>query len=181
MGLRESLDEPVSLYMSRDFARVGAEESVYNAANAMQKLGTTEAVVMEGDSPVGIITERDIVYKVVAPGLYPQQVKAKDIMNSPLEMIEESTKALDAISRMSKLGVRRLGVTKNGKMVGMITQKAVVSGDVHRVVPLPELASPHEFSCPYCDASMKSREELSKHIDQVHLGLGLLEGDRTKW
>ncbi len=35
--------------------------------------------------------------------------------------------------------------------------------------------------CPYCGATMKDQKELSKHIDQVHLGLGLLEGDKSKW
>lgn len=180
MGLRESLEEPVSLYMSKGFARVGAEESIYHAAMAMQKAGTTEAIVMKGDVPVGIITERDILYRVVAAGLIPQQVKAKDIMSSPLETIEESAKAGEAISKMSKLGLRRLAVTRNGALVGLVTQKAVVSGPLGHVA-LPELAHPETISCPYCDATMKSKEELSKHIDQVHLGPGLLEGDRSKW
>ena len=82
---------------------------------------------------------------------------------------------------MSKLGLRRLAVTRKGQLVGLLTQKAIVSGPLGQHVALPELAKPKAFSCPYCGASMNSREELSKHIDQVHLGLGLLEGDRSKW
>ncbi len=38
-----------------------------------------------------------------------------------------------------------------------------------------------EYKCPYCDSVFKSRTELSKHIDRIHIGSGLLEGDRTKW
>lgn len=181
MGLKESLDEPVSHYLSREFARVGDDESVHQAAQAMQKLGATEAIVLKGKAPVGIVTERDILYKVVARGLAPQQVKARDVMSSPLQTIEESAKVSDAISKMSTLGLRRLVITRKGELVGLVTQKAVVSGSRSQNVLLPELAKPDGVTCPYCDAQMKSREELSKHIDQAHLGKGLLEGDRTKW
>ncbi len=181
MSLKESLEEPVSRYMSKDFAKVGDEESVRQAAQAMQRIGATEAIVMKGKVPVGIITERDILYKVVASGLDPQQAKAREAMSSPLQTISESDKVADAISKMSKLGLRRLVVTRDGELVGLVTQKAVVSGTRGQNVALPELARPEGVSCPYCDAVMKSQQELSKHIDQVHLGPGLLEGNRTKW
>ncbi|MGH9991434.1 MAG: hypothetical protein ACREAZ_02170 [Nitrososphaera sp.] len=36
-------------------------------------------------------------------------------------------------------------------------------------------------SCPYCQSKFKDNEELSKHIDRIHHGSGLLEGDRRKW
>ena len=63
----------------------------------------------------------------------------------------------------------------------MITQKAIVSGGSGQV-PLPELATPDSFTCPYCNAVVKTREELSKHIDRTHIGgAGLLEGNTTKW
>jgi CBS domain-containing protein len=181
MGLRESLDEPVLRYMSKDYARTEEDESVRLAAVTMQKIGATEAIVMRGKTPVGIITERDILYKVVAQGLAPERVKSGEIMSSPLESIDESANVGEALSKMSKLGLRRLAVTRGGELVGLVTQKAVVSGPREQHVSLPELTKPSGISCPYCNAVMKTQQELSKHIDQVHLGLGLLEGDRSKW
>lgn len=181
MDLKESVGEAVSNYSSTSFAQVPPTDSVAQAARVMQKAGTTEAVVLREGMPVGIVTERDILYKVVATGSDTSSVKVKDVMTSPLESVEESAKVAEAIAKMSRLGVRRLGVTRKGKLVGMITQKAVMTGDLRKSVPLPELASPNLSSCPYCDTVFKSREELSKHIDQVHLGLGLLEGDTSKW
>lgn len=181
MGLREDLESPVAKFMSTTFARVAAEDSVSDAARVMQRSGSTEAVVIKSGEPIGIVTERDIVYKVVAAGSNPSKVTVKDVMTSPVETVEDTSKVQDAISKMSKLGVRRLGVTKKGKLMGMVTQKAIVSGAVHMEVVLPELAPPDKFACPYCDAEMKDRNELSRHIDQVHLGLGLLEGDTSKW
>ena len=180
MALRESLDEAVASYMTTKYAEVGERESVTAAAKIMQKMGVTEAIVVHDGEPRGIITERDIVYKVVAKGSDPEEVKVSEAMTSPVEMVDENAKVAEAISKMSKLGLRRLGVTRKGKFVGLVTQKEVVSGSLHMRVPLPELAS-DRFACPYCGQEMKDREELSRHIDQVHVGLGLLEGDRTKW
>ena len=40
---------------------------------------------------------------------------------------------------------------------------------------------PGLVSCPYCESKFKDRIELSKHIDGVHTGLGLLEGDTRRW
>jgi CBS domain-containing protein len=181
MGLREDLEAPVSKFTSPTFAKVSANDSVSDAAKVMQRSGSTEAVVVKDGEPIGIVTERDILYKVVAAGSNPSKVTVSDVMSFPVESIEDTSKVQDAISKMSKLGLRRLGVTRKGKLVGMVTQKAMVSGTVHQEVVLPELAPPDKFRCPYCDAVMKDRNELSRHIDQVHLGLGLLEGDTSKW
>ena len=41
--------------------------------------------------------------------------------------------------------------------------------------------SPPLVECPYCQSKFKDKADLSKHIDRIHTGLGLLEGDRRKW
>jgi CBS domain-containing protein len=182
MSLRERLGEVVSAFMFKNLAQVAPLDSVTTAAKRMHDLGTTEAFVVNEGAPVGIVTERDILYKVVAAGSNPASVKVRDIMSTPVATIEDSSKVGEAIAKMSRLGIRRLGVTKNGKIVGMITQKAMVSGNVFQNVPLPELAPPVGFTCPYCSTVFKSREDLSKHIDHSHIGgLGLLQGDLSKW
>ncbi len=181
MDLRKSLDQSVLDYMSTGFARVSFDDRVADAARAMQKAGATEAVVMREDGPIGIVTERDILYKVVAAGLDPSTVEVREVMSAPVATVDSEAKVVEAIAKMSKLGVRRLGVTKKGKLVGLITQKAMVSGELGQHVVLPELAIPNLLACPYCGATMGDRNELSRHIDHAHLGRGLLEGDLTKW
>ncbi|MGD1055029.1 MAG: CBS domain-containing protein [Nitrososphaerales archaeon] len=181
MDLLKSLDQPVSDYMSTDFARVNSDDSVADAARVMQKAAATEAVVMRDDEPIGIVTERDILYKVVAAGLDPSVIEVRDVMSAPIATVDSAAKVADAIAKMSKLGVRRLGVTRKGNLVGLVTQKAVVSGGLEQHVVLPELASPNALACPYCGETMGDRDELSRHIDHVHLRLGLLEGDLGRW
>jgi len=182
VSLRDSLNQPVSVYMSSFFAQVSATDSVAEAARAMQKADTTEAMVVSGSVPQGIVTERDIIYKVVAAGSNPTLVKVRDIMSSPVHMVDETTNVGEAIATMSRLDIRRLGVTRKGRLVGIITQKAMITGKADQNIPLPELAHPERFTCPYCNAVLRSREELSKHIDRDHMGgLGLLQGDTSKW
>ena len=182
MSLRDSLNRSVSVYMSSSFAQVSATDSVAEAAKTMKKADTTEAMVVSGSTAQGIITERDILYKVVALGSNPSEVEVRDIMSSPVSTVDENSSVGEAIAKMSKLGIRRLGVTKNGKLVGVITQKAMITGKADQNIPLPELAQPKGFTCPYCNAVMKSKEELSKHIDRDHIGgRGLLQGDPSKW
>jgi CBS domain-containing protein len=182
VSLRESLSKPISAFMSSSFTQVAATDSVAQAARTMQKAGETEAMVVSNSVPVGIVTERDILYKVVAAGANPSLVKVREIMSSPVATIDESSEVGEAIAKMSKLGIRRLGVTSKGRIVAIVTQKAMVTGNVEQNVPLPELAPPSGFTCPYCGAAVKTKEDLSKHIDNVHTGgRGLLQGDFTKW
>lgn len=179
MDLRKSLDEPLSSYLSKDFVKISMDDTVVEIARAMQKAGAGEAVVFRNSEPIGIVTERDILFKVVAIGKDPSKTRASDVMSSPVESIEESLKVGDAIAKMSRLGVRRLVVMRGRVAVGMVTQKQIVSGQGK--VELPELATPKGLACPYCGAMMKDADELSKHIDQLHVGEGLLKGDRRKW
>jgi CBS domain-containing protein len=179
MEVRKTLDAPLSGYVSKDFVKVSTADSVTDAAKAMKKAGSGEAIVVKDGKPIGIVTERDILFKVVAAGKDPSSTDVSSIMTSPVESIGVESKVGDAIAKMSKLGVRRLLVLRNDKVDGIVTQKKIVSGQEN--VELPELVSPKGIACPYCGAMLKDAEELSKHMDQLHVGEGLLTGDRRKW
>jgi CBS domain-containing protein len=181
MDLRESLDKPVSEYTSTDFVKASFNDPVVEAAKAMRKTGATEAVVMEGRRLVGILTERDILYKVVAAALDPSATKVGAVMSAPVETVEDSTTVGEAIARMSRLGIRRLAVTGKSRFIGLVTQMSLASGKLEERVSLPELAKPGSLKCPYCGEFEKDSVDLSKHIDRVHLGLGLLEGNLNRW
>ena len=75
---------------------------------------------------LGIITERDLVIRVLAKNLQPLAVKAKDIMTAPLATIEPDATISDAARRMSRLDIRRLGVVYKGELVGVISSKDIL-------------------------------------------------------
>jgi CBS domain-containing protein len=88
-------------------------------------LGCVIVTNIEG-KPLGIITERDLVVRVLAKNLQPATVKAKEIMTEPLATIEPEASITDAARRMSRLDIRRLGVIYKGNLVGVIASKDVL-------------------------------------------------------
>ncbi len=82
------------------------------------------------EKPLGILTERDLVVRVLAKNAHPDAVMAKDVMTSPLITIEPDLTISDAARRMSRLNIRRLGVVYKGQLVGLISSK-----DILAVVP----------------------------------------------
>lgn len=72
--------------------------------------------------PVGIVTDRDVVIEIVAPGLDPNVITVGDIMLPVIFTIEEDAGIFDAIRLMTDKGVRRLPVVKkDGGLTGIIT------------------------------------------------------------
>jgi len=87
-------------------------------------------VTTKESKPLGIITERDLVVRVLAKNALPDTVTAKEVMTSPLMTIEPDVPLPDAARRMSRLNIRRLGVMYKGQLVGIVSSK-----DVLAVVP----------------------------------------------
>jgi CBS domain-containing protein len=83
-------------------------------------------VIREDSKPVGIITERDIM-EVVRTNKDPNKTNAKDIMSSPLVTVEVDLPLLSAIELMRKKGIRRVGVTQNNKLVGVVTERRLLN------------------------------------------------------
>jgi len=180
MPSREVLDEPVGKYVLRVLVIMDGDEVVSEAAKAMREKGVESVIVEEDGKPVGIITVRDLLNKVLAEGRDPTKTKLKEIASKPLITVEPKTKIGEAIALMIKHDIRRLPVMDAGKLIGVLAMKTVIGDIVKRAIPLPEVESPEGFTCPYCGSKFATREELSKHIDRVHIGAGILEGV-AKW
>lgn len=95
-------------------------ESVQDAAREMKGSSKGCLVVTDGGGPVGIVTERDIVHKVVASGRRPE-TKVSEIMSTPVITIGPRESASEAARKMAEKGIRRLVVTEGTEMVGLLT------------------------------------------------------------
>jgi CBS domain-containing protein len=125
IGLRTKM--LVKDVMSSPVVTLDENETSNQAAMTMQKndFGCVIVTNSAGKS-IGIITERDLVIRVLAPNLKPDMVKAKEIMTTPLVTIEPDASITDAARRMNRLDVRRLGVIYKGNLVGIISSKDVL-------------------------------------------------------
>ena len=114
--------------MSSPVITTGEEDPTNHVATLMEENDLGCVIVSNKDSkPIGIITERDLVIRVLAKNLKPDIVTAKEIMTAPLITIEPEATISDAARRMSRLDVRRLGVIYKGELVGIISSKDILN------------------------------------------------------
>jgi CBS domain-containing protein len=96
-------------------------ESVLQAARAMTERSVGAATVLQDGEVVGVVTERDVMKKVVAAGLKPEATLVRDIMTSPALSIHLKTTVADAAELMRKHHIRHLIVLdEKEKLVGML-------------------------------------------------------------
>ena len=114
-----SLMPPVRDLMTKDITTIDLDKTVFDAANLMSEKMVGCLVVMDGEVPVGIVTERDFVRKVVAKKL-PLDVEISEIMSKPLISIDPDSSIREAARVMLKSKIRRLPVVKEHKLVGII-------------------------------------------------------------
>lgn len=83
------------------------------------------SVLVSDGGFVGIITKMDVV-RLVATGKNPKEVKAKDVMSSPLKKVNASSPVMDVAKVMRKEGIHRVVVMDKGNVVGIISDKDIV-------------------------------------------------------
>ncbi len=105
---------------------VDSTASVAEAAASILKGEKGAVVVLEKKRAVGILTERDILEKVITLRRDPAKTSVGDVMSAPLITIESDTSLSKAIAIMSKKGIRRLLITKKGKVEGIVTQRDIL-------------------------------------------------------
>ena len=112
--------------MTKSVISVDASITVNEAAKMMEDAKVGAVIVMENNSPVGIVTDRDFSVKVVAHA-YQITEPVKQIMSSPLFSINSDEPVRIAADLMHDRGIRKLPVIDDGKVVGIITATDIVN------------------------------------------------------
>jgi len=132
--------------MSKDVKVVRPDSSVREVVVTMNKFNIGSIVVVQGDRPVGIITERDILRRIVEPCLAPETLTARQVMSSPVLTISETTSLDEAAKLMAKKRVKKLPVMTNQKLVGIVTLTDIVTKVPTMFSILEELVRPYRRS-----------------------------------
>ena len=114
--------------MTSPVITISEEGIVHEAAKLMDKNDVGCIVVTDKKGkPVGIITERDLITRVLAKNLLASKAMAKKVMTSPLLTIDPDEQLVEAARKMSRLNVRRLGVIYKGSLVGLVSSKDILA------------------------------------------------------
>ena len=111
----------VGQVVKRKAVIVKPEDTIERVARILSRHKVGSAVVVEDEEIVGVITDRDILDKVVAKGRDPKTVKVREVMTKNPITIEDDYDISDAIDKMMEKGIRRLLVTRLGRPLGFVT------------------------------------------------------------
>ena len=96
------------------------ESTVDKVVQAMSDCDADYVIVVQSRKPTGIITERDVIVRMLTQGLDPKVVIARAIYTNPLVTIEETATVEEAAKLMKEWNIKHLPVTREGKIAGML-------------------------------------------------------------
>ena len=112
--------------MSKDVKVVRPDTTIQEVVATMSKFDISSIMVVQSERPVGIVTTRDVLSKVVVQCLAPRALTARQIMSSPLVTIDGSATVEEAARLMAQRKVKTLTVMNNDKLAGVLTYTDIV-------------------------------------------------------
>jgi len=134
-GSMEKYPSVVSDIMSSPVITLNGEVNIRDAALLMTDKRIGSIIVTERGKPIGIVTERDVIERIVCPCKDPCEVKMKEIMTRPVITIFKDATILDAMREMRGRNISRL-VVIDGDVEGIISES-----DIIRAVSIASLTS----------------------------------------
>jgi len=117
----------------------GPDSSVREVVATMNRFNIGSIIVVQNNKPVGVISERDVLRRVVEPCLSPETIAARQIMTSPVITICESASLAEVVKIMAEKRVRKIPVMKKEGLVGIITYTDILSKVLNMTSILGEL------------------------------------------
>jgi len=117
--------------MVKNVITVGAEATVREVAKLMNKHEIGCLLVTKKEKPVGIVTERDMLRRVLLKSKDPRKTKVSKIMSKPLMVGEPQTDIRDAVRLMVEGRIKRLPIVENGHLLGLVTFTDIVRSSAY--------------------------------------------------
>jgi CBS domain-containing protein len=112
--------------MSKDVKVVTNDTSVQEVVALMAKYDVDAVLIVQSGKPTGIITNQDVLIRAVEPGVPLKSVTARMIYTAPLVTIEETATVEEAANLMKSWRIKHLPLTKDARLVGMLTYMDIV-------------------------------------------------------
>ena len=125
--------------MAKNVKTVRTDDSAHDAVVKMNKFDVGSVIVTNNNRPVGIITSKNILNRIVEPRLDASTVRAKDIMSSPLITIEPDASIEDAAKLMAQKKIKQLVIMDKDKILGILSTSDIVKANPTQLGILQEL------------------------------------------
>ena len=128
-------DRPVRDVMEKSKAlALSPDTTVRKAAELMVQKKTGAAMVVDQESLVGIFTERDALFRVIACGLDPGTTRLVDVMTAKPQTVEPGASYGYALVMMQENGFRHAPVVENGKPIGIVSSRSAMDPELEEFV-----------------------------------------------
>lgn len=128
----------VTEHYQKDVATIPGEATAREAADLMKAKAVGSLVVLRDGGPVGIVTDRDLLERVVASGKDAAATSAADIMSQPLQVASPEDPLDRIVELMSARGIRRVPVVRDGELVGIVALDDVLAEVAEELYDLAE-------------------------------------------
>jgi CBS domain-containing protein len=191
------LSMPVENYINTNVVILESDKFTDEALNLMKEKGVRSVLVSHLGEVMGIVSKTDILFKVMSQGRNPGKVKLREIMSSPVMAVSPHNTIQETLSIMDKHVIRQVIVSSHSAVLGMVSRD-----DIFEKIHMATMSTAHtaikgtpvciinpkaivymkdlntaKLVCPYCESPFDTKEGLSSHIDRLHSGSGVLEGD----
>jgi CBS domain-containing protein len=121
------LTNKVKEIMTTQLISAGVTERISQVVEMMVAADVGRVIITDGDVPVGMFTEKDVLKRVVNKTIDPQRTSIRDVMTSPIQTVAEETHILEALGRMYQGNFRHLLVRgRRGTIVGIISMRRIL-------------------------------------------------------
>lgn len=130
-GPRDQVSEsfmtvPVDSLAHHPAVAVNADETVFSVVKEMAEEKRGEVVVLEHGQVAGIFTERDLVYRVLEPGLDIHKARIGDVMTRNVESLKRSDPVAVALHKMAMVGCRHMPIIEDGECLGILSVRGIL-------------------------------------------------------
>lgn len=157
---------------------IKGDTNIIDTAKTMAEHDSTFCLVQK-DGQIGIITERDIIKKVLAREINPSQIKAQDVGTFPVITMDASEPLFNALLTMAKHGIRKLVIKDSGVIWGILDDKAVISHESKNIIflikEIDKAKTVKELSYLYSIVNESVIEGVMSGLDPEYVGKYIAE------
>lgn len=143
--------------MSRPVVTIEGNKTAKDAGKMMKKTRKGCLIITKNKNPIGLISDSDLIKRVIATDVKASQVKLNKIMSRPLVTVKPGDDVLVAVRKMRKSNIHRLPVVEGGKIIGLVSLSDIAKTS-------PEMLDLLEYRLKMRETPFELKEEFASGI-----------------